>query len=292
MNKLIVGCLVLLITLPATANDLHSEKSLYRDIVVEEYGGVRCMVFGRHSIHPRSQSCVYQSKPEQLYFKYTKLVMAGLSLMPEPKSILILGLGGGTLPTSLERLYPESKIDTVEIDDAVVRVAKQWFAYRETPKQKVHVSDGRVFIKQQIRKKQHYDLVILDAFSGEYIPEHLMTREFLDEVRQVVNPDGLVIANTFSDNRLYHHESVTYQTIFGDFKYINARTDGNRVIFASPSKVSKGVNDKLESRVISHLTSIGVDFEDFKKQLTDKPDWQQDVRPLTDQFSPANLLNQ
>ncbi|MCP3673722.1 MAG: spermidine synthase [Gammaproteobacteria bacterium] len=274
-----------------SAEILHSEKSLYRNIMIEEKSGKRCMVFGRLSKSPDYQSCINPDDPDYLVFSYTKLVMAGISLIKEPKSILIIGLGGGTLPTSLENNFNTATIDTVEIDEAVVRVAKKWFFYQQSNKQKVITIDGRVFVKRQLRKQKNYDLIILDAFNGDYIPEHLMTKEFLKEIKQLLSDDGLLIANTFSNKKLYDHESVTYQNVFGDFNYIHSKKSGNRIIYAFKSNLN-AIKPSLSKELRESLSNIGVNFYDFERRLTKKPDWQQDVRPLTDQYSPANLLNQ
>src|ERR1044072_4356923 len=89
--------------------------------------------------------------------------------------------------------------------------------------------DGRVFVKRAIREGRRYDLIMLDAFDHEYIPEHLLTREFLQEVNSLLAPGGVLAANTFSSSRLYDHESVTYAAVFGSF--YNLKRD-NRVILA------------------------------------------------------------
>jgi spermidine synthase len=292
MIKLLISCLICLTALSINAKILHSEKSLYRNIIVEEKSGRRCMVFGRLSKHPDQQSCIDRENPNFLVFSYTKLVMSGLAIQPNPKSILIIGLGGGTLPMSLEKLYPDSKIDTVEIDNSVVNVAKQWFDYNESDNQKTHIVDGRVFVKRQIRNKTKYDLIILDAFNGDYIPEHLMTAEFLNEIKQSLSSTGLLIANTFSRNKLYHNESATYQKVFGKFYYIHSRSSGNRIIYAKNDHFVYEKSLLKDKQLTTQLISIGVDFNEFNELLTNEPDWRENVRTLTDQYSPANLLNQ
>ena len=55
---------------------------------------------------------------------------------------------------------------------------------------------------------------MLDAFDGEYIPEHLMTVEFL-EMRDLLSDDGVLVANTFASSKLYDYESATYAEAFG-----------------------------------------------------------------------------
>ncbi len=272
------------------AEVLHSEKSLYRNIIVEEKSNLRCMVFGLHSKNPNNQSCFNPDRPDYLVFSYTKLVMAGLSTIPAPEKVLIIGLGGGTLPMTIEKLFPNAQIDTVELDEAVLQVAKKWFYYKASSRQKTHLLDGRVFVKRPLRLKHNYNLIILDAFNGDYIPEHLMTMEFFDEIKALLGINGLLIANTFSNNKLYHHESVTYQRIFGNFHYIHSSKSANRVIFVSTDK-NQQLNVLPNISLNSNLSTIGVDLVDFEERLTQRRDWNKNARPLTDQFSPANLLN-
>ena len=138
-----------------------------------------------------------------------------------------LGLGGGTLPTAFSQAQTGAKIDVVEIDPAVTRVARTYFPFGTNEQLRTHETDGRVFVKRAIKRGETYDLVVLDAFNSEYIPEHMLTREHLEEVKSVISPGGVLVANTFSHSALYDSESVTYKTVFGDF--INVRV-GNRLI--------------------------------------------------------------
>ena len=81
----------------------------------------------------------------------------------------------------------------VEIDPAVTRAAKRFFDFRDGPRMKVIEQDGRVYVKRAGRAGERYDLVMLDAFDHEYIPEHLLTREFLDEVRVLLGSSGVLV---------------------------------------------------------------------------------------------------
>ena len=55
---------------------------------------------------------------------YPQMMLGALFVNPAPQSVLIIGLGGGTIPRALRELLPETRIDVVEIDPAVVRVAQ------------------------------------------------------------------------------------------------------------------------------------------------------------------------
>jgi spermidine synthase len=267
---------------------LHTEKSLYRNVTVTEQDGERCMKFSRFYQRSR-QSCIFLNDRSKLVFAYTKMMLASLYLAPNPKRVLVIGLGGGTLPGALQRLYPDIDMDVVEVDAAVIRVAQKYFDFRPGPNVHVIEEDGRVFVKRAGRSGAKYDLVLLDAFDHEYIPEHMLTREFLQEVKAVMQPDGVLAANTFSNSRLYAHESATYEAVFGRFYNLK---DANRVILVKLDGLpSQGVVTSNASSVDNRLAATGTTAEWLLPMFSSARDWPAGTRVLTDQYSPANLLN-
>ena len=268
---------------------LHTEKSLYRNVTVTEKDGKRCMTFSLNHQGNR-QSCIILDDRSRLVFPYTKMMLASLYLTPNPKRVLVIGLGGGTLPDALQRLYPDIDMDVVEVDAAVIRVAQKYFDFRPGPNVHVVEEDGRVFVKRAGRTGAKYDLVLLDAFDHEYIPEHMLTREFLQEVKGVMQPDGVLAANTFSNSRLYAHESATYEAVFGRFYNLK---DANRVILVKLDGLpSRGVVISNASSFASRLAATGMATEWLLSMFfSSARDWPPGTRVLTDQYSPANLLN-
>jgi len=284
-----VGLVALQATARAESQKLiHSERSLYREVLVYETGNERCMCFTRRCRIGR-QTCLDMRNPDRFIMNYPQMMMSALYLKPRPQSILIVGLGGGSMPRVLAKLLPEAAVDVVEIDPAVVSVAKKYFAFQPSAKVSVIESDGRVYVKKAIREQRHYDLVMLDAFDHEYIPEHLLTQEFLREVKALLSPDGVLAANTFSSSRLYDHESVTYASVFGEF--YNLRRD-NRVILAT-NGVLPAVSEAERNSVALQplLEPFGVHGNRNMELFTTRRDWNDKARLLTDQYSPANLLN-
>lgn len=278
----------------AQAQVIHQERSLYRNILVEDQGDLRCLKFNVKSTKTQ-QSCLLKSQPEQLVFNYTKLLMSSLLLMPDPKRILIIGLGGGTMSNTLAKLYPESKIDNVEIDQAVIKVARDYFGFFENNNIKTYTQDGRIYIKRALLKKQQYDWIILDAFNGDYIPEHLMTKEFLQEAKKLLSENGIISANTFSLSDLYAHESATYKAVFGDFFQVSNQANANRIIIVSQNGfTTNSLNKKILKQLDSKLHTVAVDIYSLYNKVTFtevEQNWSENTRLLTDQFSPVNLLN-
>jgi spermidine synthase len=219
------------------------------------------------------------------------MVMGGILFATEtpPKRILVVGLGGGTIPGALRELLPEAQVDSVEIDPAVTRVARRFFGFKDDAKSKVIEVDGRVYVKRAIREGTKYDAILLDAFDHEYIPEHLLTREFLTEVKSLLAPGGVLVGNTFSSSRLYDHESTTYAAVFGTFFNLKA---ANRVVVARPAGLPTA--EQLRARAQQFalaLRGFGVDVNQVLPMFTTDTDWNKSARVLTDQYSPANLLN-
>lgn len=213
-------------------------ESLYNTIFVYQQGSVVTLRFGRRAAVPiQSQVDLNNLREHQL--EYTELVFCGLLYVPEPNSVLVLGLGGGVIPRELRYYYPEAVIDVVEIDEAILPLAKQYFAFAEDEKMKVFIDDGRMFIKKQLRGPHppQYDLIILDAFNGDYIPFHLMTREFLEEVRRALSPRGVVAANVFFDNQLFDAEWATFLAVFGRCEVFLGRFSGNAILLSGGSQV-------------------------------------------------------
>ncbi|MCK9512340.1 MAG: fused MFS/spermidine synthase [Pigmentiphaga sp.] len=265
---------------PAAAQQIiHTEPSMFSPIVVYEARGERCMAFGSVQALGR-QTCRDLKQPERLVFQYTQMVLSALWLQPDPQRILIVGLGGGTLPMALAGLFPQAVIDTVEIDPAVLRVARTYFGYRPGERQRIHVADGRAHIEAAAARGEHYDLIILDAFDATYIPPHLMTRQFLETVKQLLSPGGVLAANTFTSSRLYERESATYAAVFGPYYQLRG---GNRVILARPAGLPK--LPELRTQALEHaadLAPLGVSTPQLLNLLGPMPNWPADTEILSD----------
>lgn len=271
-----------------TTRLLHAERSLYREVLVYETGGVRCMCFTRQCRLGR-QSCHDTRQPNRIVMNYPRMMLASLYVEPRPRSVLIIGLGGGTVPRLLSQLLPQARIDVVEIDPAVVRVASRYFDFAASERLRVIESDARVYVKRALRQGRTYELIMLDAFDHEYIPEHLLTREFLQEVKTLLTPGGVLAANTFSSSRLYQHESVTYEAVFE--RFFNLKRENRVIIAVNGALPADEVLRANAASVDSSLRYYGLSQAQLLPLFSRERDWDPHARVLTDQYSPANLLN-
>jgi len=212
---------------------LYEKESPYNTIVVtEDSGGLRTLWFEKGGAR---QSVVKVGDPDYVELPYARAMPVGLALVEEPKRVLIVGLGGGTIPSFLHKHYPRMTIDVVDIDPDVVDVARRFFGFREDSMMRAHVADGRRFIEAC---RHPYDVIFLDAFGSENIPYHLATREFLLAVRRALSPDGVVVGNIWSRhaNRLHDAMIRTYQDVFDELYLVDVRGAGNEILIALPQK--------------------------------------------------------
>jgi spermidine synthase len=278
---------------PVAADQIvDRERSLYQNILVVDRNGRRCLQFTLRET-PRNQSCKDLDTPERLVFIYARMMLASLLVLDDPHRILMIGLGGGTLPQALARLYPEVPIDIVEIDPAVVRVATAYFDFTPSPQMQIFVQDARVWGKRAATSGTRYDLIMLDAFNGDYIPEHMMTLEYLQETRALLTDRGVLAANTFATSDLYDHESTTYARAFGRIFNLKMPETSNRIIIASRAPLpDRAALDRAAQRLAPRLAPLGMNALDYPPHMSTRADWRADARLLTDQYSPANLLRE
>jgi spermidine synthase len=291
-SKLIVVLCLLLTLGGADAKDyrldrfVHREKSMYRNILVAEGDKYRCMTFGRRAA---LQTCIDKDRPDQLVMPHAHAMMAGLIARPTAKRVLVIGLGGGILPMALRKMDPTITIEVVELDPSVIDVAKSHFSFREDARLLAAANDGRVYLRRRIRAGARYDLIFVDAFDLNYIPEHMITQEFITQLRSALNPGGVLAANTFTSKTLALHEAATYQSVFGKFVVVDP-DGGNRIILTGRDGLPPMATIRANAeRLAPKLRTVGVDAREVLAQFRPQPD-ARGYEHLTDQHSPANLL--
>lgn len=212
---------------------LVARHSAYNMILLtEDDAGLRTLRFGDEGAF---QSVVKLGDPDHLELPYASVLPVCLAFAREPRRALIIGLGGGTIPSFFHHRLPELEIDVVEIDEVVVEVAKTYCGFSEDEKMHVHVDDGRDFIENC---QGRYDLIILDSFDSHAIPAHLATAEFLQAVRAALTSEGIVVSNVWGRavNRQYDDMLLTYREIFEDVYICDVPGPGTKIFISLPRK--------------------------------------------------------
>ena len=144
----------------------------------------------------------------------------------------VVGLAAGTIPRQFMRVYGPIRIDGIELDPAIVEVGRRYFNLRES-NINIIVGDGRY---QLNRLDALYDLITIDAYKVPYIPWHLTTREFFQEVRAQLTPGGVVAVNVGrapGDRRLVNALAATMLTVFPTVHAIDVPGSFNTILVAT-----------------------------------------------------------
>jgi spermidine synthase len=165
------------------------------------------------------ESEVNLADPDDLPLLYARAMSIAAIYPQDIKRVLVMGLGGGSIPIYLDRFLPDARIDTVELDPGVIDVAKKYFGLRETNRFHFIESDGRVFLN---RHAEPYDLIMVDAFTGSYIPFHLMTKEFYQLVRSRLAPHGVAAFNVLPAEKLFDSNVRTLKLAFDNLDFFNS----------------------------------------------------------------------
>ncbi len=129
-------------------------------------------------------------------------------------SLLIIGLGAGTVSKQFTAVYGgDVLIDGVELDPKVVELGRRYFDMNE-PNLNAIAADGRTYLQHS---ENRYDVIAADAYRQPYIPFHLTTREFFEDARDHLKPDGVFALNagrTSDDFRLVEAIASTMRAVF------------------------------------------------------------------------------
>lgn len=278
-----------------TIETIYQKNSLYNSIYVYKDQSIVTLQFGKQ-FADHVQSRVNMEDLHQHMLEYSEMTFCGLLYQPQPQKMLVLGLGGGVIPREMRYYFPNLQIDVAEIDPDIPPVAEKFLGFKEDENLKVYVDDGRMFIKKQLRRQPavQYDIIVLDAFNGDYIPFHLMTKEFLEEVKGVLAPDGVVVANVFFTNRLFDAELKTFIAVFGRSQAYFGVHSGNAMLVSpnSQGRILSAHEAKVQAEQLAKKIPFTFDMPQVAAML--RPDTQPEAaaKILTDDLAPVNWLRQ
>jgi len=280
---------------PTSGQDvLFETTSPYHHIQVIERAGMRTLSFDG-----TSETRMSLADPLQGHFQYTEFFHLPWLWHTQMTSVLMVGLGGASTQRSYAYYYPEVSVETVELDSRVLFVATEYFGFEKSPKQQVHISDGRVFLR---RTQAQYDAILMDAYTenryGSSLPQHLATKEFFELTAAHLTPDGVLAYNVIGTLGGWRSELVgamsrTLRAVFGQVYYFPA-SDSMNIVFIATKNRARADLRQLQARATGFLAKRPRVLPTFRTRLSafraDSPPGAARAPLLTDDFAPVEGL--
>lgn len=179
-------------------------------IDVSEIDGVRSLHLGNSTI----QSSMRVKAPYDLELTYTRGMMCYLLFRPQAEQLLLIGLGGGSIPKFVRHYMPEVRVTAVEINPRVIEVARSHFLLPpDDAGLQVVEGDGAAYIREH---PEAADVLMLDAFSSSGIAPELCSQDFYDSCVAALSADGMLMVNLWGSDRNFDVYLQRIEQSFGN----------------------------------------------------------------------------
>ena len=293
---LLFGSFNLIGTPVAWAKTLLQKETFYHRIRVEEDEEARYMYFDR-----TLQSAMTLKDPTALRLVYSRYTSIGMTFRPDAKRMLLIGVGGGSIPKKLNKEFPNLVIDGIDLDPEVIRIAKDHFNLAENKNLALHAQDGRLFLT---RTQHQYDIIMLDAYFTDSMPFHLATKQFFELAQKKLAPNGIVVANLISavtgpSGKIARSFIRTQRQVFPQTYIFASRRPDNVSLETIQNVIVVATRDKQRvdiKEIVKRATALDKGLfpdpvQDIAVAYYDRP-LPEDAPILTDDFAPTdNLLN-
>ncbi|HET7466976.1 MAG TPA: fused MFS/spermidine synthase [Candidatus Dormibacteraeota bacterium] len=224
---------------PEVGRLVVEKESAYNYIQVVQDGTVTELILNEgQAIHS-----VYNSA-DNLTHGYWDYLLVANAFRPaqdteiRPRSLAVLGLAGGTTARQYRLAFGDSiDITGVEIDPEILALGHQYFHLGDARAHEV-TADARYWIATSTG---HYDVVVLDAYRQPYIPFHLTTKEFFQQVRRHLNPGGVAAVNvgrTATDYRLVAAIASTMAAVYKNVFLIDDPSFDNTLVYGTTEQTT------------------------------------------------------
>lgn len=279
---------------PPAGTLVYEKETAYHRLRVVDQGLRRALYFDR-----RTQGYVPVRPGVVLGRTYADGLALSLVFPAHPRSVVVIGLGAGMVPSLLAARAPEIATTTIEIDPEVVEVAKKYFAFAPAAGSRALVGDGRRVLDSDVPGA---DVIVVDAYFADSLPFHLITREFDELCARKLPPDGALAVNfggdlTGAGNQLFWAAVKTMSLVFSRVYIFCPELAGGRATFhGNAIVIATRSPDRLDRGTLSdRATALGVrlgrpSIAGWAGDLYDGEMRTGDVPVLTDAFAPTDAL--
>jgi len=228
---------------------------------IAENGGTRSLFFCWTYVQSRMRI----DDPIALQLCYTRTMMCFLLFHTNPRAVLMLGLGGGSLAKYCHHYVPQARITVVESNRDVLALRTAFGVPADDDRFRVVEAEAGAFVTAC---RDQFDILLMDAFDREGLAPTLCRPEFYDQVRTRLRPDGVLIANIAGRPHERARHIDTMARIFGDnMLVLPVEEDDNDIVFTFRDPTFEPRWRWIESQAEPMRRRYGVEFPSLARAL-------------------------
>lgn len=220
----------------------------YGPILIYDDGECRQLAFAEQD----SQSRMLKASPHILQYEYTQAMLLVL-LFCQPKRVLLLGLGGGSLLTTLHHLIPGIQLTAIELRQQVIDLANQYFRLPRGKRISVQCDDAARYLSSSTDRK--VDIIFTDLYHASAADPSQLQAEFIQHCAQRLKNDGWLVINGWNEHR---ENSVFLQALRTEFSDIRTVLTGSKNWVLLAGKVADTQNaNQLKEQACQWSNQLG-----------------------------------
>jgi spermidine synthase len=210
------------------------------------------------------QSSMRKKAPYELELSYTQTMMGFLLLQPEPRSIMIIGLGGGSLSKYCYRHIPDCKITTVEIDEGVISLRDDFKIPSDDERFSIVHAEGAEYITEC---RNSFDVIMVDGYDARGLPRKLCSNRFYDRCYHAIADQGILVVNLLkSESQLNIYRGRLAKAFSKRVLTVKAENDDNYIGFGLKLKRIPRQSD-IQNQAVSLQHKYEIDFKTIASQM-------------------------
>jgi spermidine synthase len=249
---------------------------------IDIFGGTERPIL-KMSTDPDSPfSAIYLDKDDDLVFPVQRFFRLAWHFNPEIKNSLMIGGAAYSFPKDYLKTDSMAKMDVVEIDPTITKIAREYFNLRDDPRLNIYHEDGRTFLNKTQNK---YDAVFMDAYKTHFVPYQLTTIEAAEEIYRVLNDNGVALVNIISS--IEGDKGKFLRAEYATFKQIFPQVYIFRVLYPMPEITQNLMLVAIKSDKPASFTDSNEELNAYLTHIWDK-EIPADVPVLTDDYAPVD----
>jgi spermidine synthase len=233
-----------------------------------------------HFTNDATQSAMLFADPDALIAQYMRKMMAFLLFNPNPRHIVMLGLGGGALPKFCYRHLPRTQITVVEINEDVIALREEFCVPKDDERFRVVHDDGARYVE---RLEEQMDVLLIDAFDADGIALSLAKSDFYACAARRLTDNGVLVMNFWGPCERYVDNLAQARAAFGNsLLLVPVAGDVNVLLFAFKQTPPQSITDELQALAQRLQMRLLLDFPRYLRRIC------QGI-PLADSPAPIEL---